>query len=229
MHFKECFWSDTMEGLDHRKIDQLVRRFYDRVRVDKELAPVFSVVGDWNEHLVRLSEFWTSVALMTGQYKGNPLAMHLVHADLFKPEMFDRWLVLWKETTDELLCPQEASMLQAKAARIATRFRTTMFPGSRASAPTFGIRPFKTSPEFTHENIPAVLLREHRLDKGTWGILRVHQGQILYFEDETGAGLSSGAGTAVLVRPDTPHRVEIVGPVSLTLEFYDQNPASLVH
>ena len=218
-----------MEGLDHLKIEQVVRRFYERVRVDDELASVFSVVEDWDEHLVRLSEFWASVTLMTGQYKGNPLAMHLVHVNLFTPEMFDRWLMLWRETTDELLCPRDASTLQAKATRIAMRFRTTMFPEVKAIAPASRMRPFRTSPEFTHENMPAVLLREHRLGQGTWGIIRVHKGEILYFDDDTSAGLSQSAGTVAVVRPDMPHRLEIVGPVSLTLEFYDHNPASLAY
>jgi len=218
-----------MDGLDQRKIEQVVRRFYDRVRIDHELAPVFSVVEDWDEHLARISEFWASVVLMTGQYKGNPLAMHLVHADLFRPELFDRWLLLWRETTDELLSAQDASVLQAKAARIATRFQTTMFPGSRANAPSSALRPFKTSPEFTEGNIPAVLLREHRLDHGTWGILRVHAGEILFFGGETSVGHVARAGTPALVRPNKPHRLEIVGPVSLTFEFYDENPASLAH
>lgn len=222
-------WGDAMDGLDQHKIEQVVRRFYERVRIDDELAPVFSIVEDWDEHLVRLGEFWASVVLMTGQYKGNPLAMHLVHADLFRPELFDRWLALWRETTDELLSAQDASVLQAKAARIAKRFRTTMFPGFKENAPSSPIRPFRTSPEFTDENIPAVLLREHRLQQGTWGIVRVHTGEILYFGGETSVGFVTRAGAAVLVHPDKPHRLEVVGPVSLTLEFYDENPASLAH
>jgi hemoglobin len=214
-----------MEGLDQRKIEQAVRRFYDRVRVDNELAPVFSVVEDWDEHLIRLSEFWSSIALMTGQYKGNPLAMHLIHLDLFKPEMFERWLALWRETTNELLCPQDASMLQTKAARIATRFRTTMFTESSSPAPPSRIQPFKTSSEFTHENMPAVLLRERRLVQETWVVIRVRKGEVRFFEGDAATGRLLGKGTATLVRPDTPHRLEIAGPVSLILEFYDQDPA----
>jgi len=218
-----------MAGLDQKKIEQVVRRFYDLVRVDGQLGPVFSVVEDWDEHLARLSEFWSSVTLMTGQYKGNPLAMHLIHMNRFKPEMFERWLTLWKATTSEMLTSEEASLLQAKAARIATRFRMAMF-GTRETAPQASdLRPYKTSCEFTHQNLPPVLLRGHRLDQKTWAVVRVSTGDIRYFEGESSNGRLIGAGTAVVVRPDTPHRLEIAGPVALTFEFYDRNPATLVH
>lgn len=218
-----------MEGLDQQQIGQVVRRFYDRVRVDEELGPVFSVVEDWDEHLVRLSEFWSSVTLMTGQYKGNPLAMHLVHIDRFKPGMFERWLTLWKATTDELLSAADASLLQAKAARIAGRFRMAMFATSERMSPVSHLRPYKISSEFTHQSLPAVLLREHRLDQKTWAVVRVRMGEIQYVEGDHSKTRMIEAGTATVVPPDTPHHLEIVGPVALTFEFYDQNPASLVH
>ncbi|WP_200960732.1 DUF1971 domain-containing protein [Rhizobium sp. Root708] len=218
-----------MEGLDQQQIGQVVRRFYDRVRVDEELGPVFSVVEDWDEHLVRLSEFWSSVTLMTGQYKGNPLAMHLVHIDRFKPEMFERWLTLWRATTDELLSSADASLLQAKAARIAGRFRMAMFTTFDEMSPVSHLRPYRTSCEFTDQSLPPVLHHEHRLDQETWAIVRVRTGEIQYLEGAHSKTLLIEAGTATVVPPDTPHRFEIVGPVALTFEFYDRNPASLVH
>lgn len=218
-----------MEDLEPQKIAQVVRRFYDRVRVDDEIGPVFAVVEDWDEHLVRLSEFWSSVALMTGQYKGNPLAMHLVHMNRFKPEMFERWLTLWEATTGELLSAQDASVLQAKAARIASRFRFAMFPTCGNASPVSDLRPYKTSREFTHLSLPCALFRERRLDQKTWLVIRVSLGEIRCFEGDPSNSRLIEAGTATVVHPGTPHRLEIISPVALTFEFYDRNPASLVH
>ena len=52
-----------MKPLDEPEIEDLLKKFYKRVRADEQLGPVFSVVQDWDEHLVRLGEFWSSIAL----------------------------------------------------------------------------------------------------------------------------------------------------------------------
>jgi len=64
--------------------------------------------------------------LSTGRYKGNPMAMHMLHARRITPEMFDRWLGLWVITTDELLPRHTASALQAKATRIAENIKAAV-------------------------------------------------------------------------------------------------------
>lgn len=98
----------------------VVERFYARVRVDPLLGPIFEgAVHDWPEHLARLTNFWSSVMLTSGRYKGRPLPAHLKHADLITAEAFERWLGLWKMVTDEVLAPDAAAAIQAKAARIA--------------------------------------------------------------------------------------------------------------
>ena len=65
-------------GIDMTMIDRLVRTFYGKVRQDEVLAPVFNErIADWEPHLVRMGEFWSSVALMTGNYHGRPMQKHL--------------------------------------------------------------------------------------------------------------------------------------------------------
>ncbi len=106
--------------LDHATLPILLRRFYDQVRRDAELGPVFNdAVHDWTEHLDRLEDFWSSVMLASGRYKGNPVVIHLIHANRITPGMFSRWLELWEQTTGELLPDEVARTLQAKARRIA--------------------------------------------------------------------------------------------------------------
>ena len=60
-------------------IRRLVDEFYARVRADTELAPIFNraIPGDWGLHLATMRDFWSSVMLTTGRYKGNPVAVHL--------------------------------------------------------------------------------------------------------------------------------------------------------
>ena len=98
----------------------LVELFYARVREDALLGPIFgSVVHDWSDHEARLIDFWSSVMLSSGRYKGNPVALHLMHADAMTPERFARWLALWRAASDELLPSNAAAAVQEKAARIA--------------------------------------------------------------------------------------------------------------
>jgi hemoglobin len=104
----------------------LVHRFYDKVRIDPELGPVFyGAVHDWDEHLDTMVRFWSTVMLASRTYKGNPLAAHL---DInIVPSMFDRWLALWKETTEELFVTSCASLLQQKAQKMGQNMRFAIF------------------------------------------------------------------------------------------------------
>ena len=111
---------DTVPALDEATLPALLARFYEKVRLDDDLGPLFNdVVHDWSEHLQRIGDFWSSVMLTSGRYKGNPVVIHLMHAHRITPEMFERWLALWEETTSEMLPRAVAAVMQAKARRIA--------------------------------------------------------------------------------------------------------------
>jgi hemoglobin len=102
------------------RLPALLERFYGRVRQDPGLGPVFEdAVEDWGHHLGVLADFWSSVMLTTGRYKGDPMAVHMRHAARIPSVLFDRWLALWTLSTDEMMSPQVAAVMQAKAARIA--------------------------------------------------------------------------------------------------------------
>jgi len=106
--------------IEESALAELVDRFYDRVRRDPLIGPVFNdAIGDWPEHLDKLKAFWSSVMLTTGRYKGRPLPAHLKHGDRIGAESFERWLGIWAETTSELFEPASAAALQEKAERIA--------------------------------------------------------------------------------------------------------------
>lgn len=114
--------SRAHDGLTATEIERLVDRFYDRVRIDPVLGPVFNpAVHDWAEHKRTLVSFWSSVALRSNTYRGNPMAAHRPHP--IEAAHFHHWLGLWRETADEVLSPEHAALFADYAARIARSLR----------------------------------------------------------------------------------------------------------
>ena len=110
------------------QLTELVHSFYGKVREDAALGPVFAAaISDWPHHLAKMIDFWSSVMLTTGRYKGNPMMMHLKHVARIRPQMFERWLELWRETAGEVLDDQGAAAAIAKAERIAESLQLGMF------------------------------------------------------------------------------------------------------
>lgn len=105
-------------GIDETMIERLVRSFYAKIRKDALLGPIFEArIRDWEPHLQRMCEFWSSVALMSGRYHGNPMAKHLpLPVDATH---FDRWLLLFEETAREICPPDAEAHFVERARRIA--------------------------------------------------------------------------------------------------------------
>ena len=113
---------EASPALERDDIVRLVDAFYGKVRRDAVLGPVFNpVVHDWPAHKARLVQFWSSVALGTREYHGNPMAAHRPHA--IDDVHFGRWLGLWRATLLEVLEPAQARLLYDHALRIATSLR----------------------------------------------------------------------------------------------------------
>ncbi len=94
-------------GIDEIMIERLVRNFYARVRDDEVLGPIFAAkITDWEPHLQNMFAFWSSVALMSGRYHGQPMARHLPLP--IDARHFDRWLALFAETA-RMVCPPAAA------------------------------------------------------------------------------------------------------------------------
>jgi hemoglobin len=105
-------------GIDEAMIERLVRAFYARVRADAELGPIFDArIADWEPHLERMCAFWSSVALMSGRYSGQPMAKHLPLP--IDARHFDRWLSLFEETAEAICPPSAARHFIDRARRIA--------------------------------------------------------------------------------------------------------------
>lgn len=114
--------------MTEQQIILLVHEFYRKVREDEVLGPVFNrSIPDWPEHLDTMCDFWSSVMLTTGRYKGQPMAAHIRHKDAIHPSMFERWLSLWRETAALLLDRDDAIAVVGKAERIAESLQLGMF------------------------------------------------------------------------------------------------------
>ena len=82
-----------------QEISAMVRSFYDAVRQDEQLGPVFNTfVGDWEYHLLKLTDFWSSILLGSGRFRGTPMPKHVALPNL-NAQLFERWLALFREAT----------------------------------------------------------------------------------------------------------------------------------
>ncbi|MGH7047073.1 MAG: group III truncated hemoglobin [Stellaceae bacterium] len=94
-------------GIDEQMIENVVRAFYGRARHDPLIGPVFEeTVHDWEAHITRMCAFWSSIALMSGRYHGQPMTAHLPLP--IDTPYFDRWLELFAGTVHEI-CPSSAA------------------------------------------------------------------------------------------------------------------------
>jgi hemoglobin len=116
-------------AITEASIVHLVDAFYAKVRRDPVLAPIFAAAIDenaWPAHLRRMHEFWSSVMLTTGRYKGNPVEVHQRVTGL-EPSLFVNWLDLFEATAAELFIPAMAGEFSGKARRIAESLRLALF------------------------------------------------------------------------------------------------------
>ena len=122
-------------GVSESMIREVVYRFYARVRADAELGPIFDgAIGDhWDAHLAKLCDFWSSVLLMTGRFKGAPMAVH-VRIPGIGADHFARWLSLWRATVREV-CPEPAAELFIAKAELIARSLQMGIAVSRGELP----------------------------------------------------------------------------------------------
>jgi hemoglobin len=225
-------------GVTEDMIAVLVHEFYAKVRRDPILGPIFEqAIGDhWDAHLAKLADFWSSVMLMTGRFKGAPMAVHAEFPEI-GPQHFARWLQLFGETTKLVCPPAAAALFEAKAAMIAQSLQLgisarkgelpPMAPRpSDAAAPGLpeGLEAYRRTPIFTEETIPVGLRRAHSTKTGTWAEIHVLEGRLLYRisdprrpPNETVLSPSAPPG---IVEPTVLHEVEPQGALRFYVEFY---------
>ncbi len=84
--------------------------------------------------------------------------------------------------------------------------------------------PYKSTAVFDENTLPSALRREHRTKAGTWGVIRVLSGRLLYRILDPVSEEILEPGRPGFVLPDQPHLVEPLGAVRMQVEFYDRDP-----
>ncbi|NIF43419.1 group III truncated hemoglobin [Burkholderia sp. Tr-862] len=109
-------------------IRDLVYAFYDRVRADPLLGPVFDAKlnGRWDDHLPKMVSFWSSLVLGTKGYRGNVQQAHQP-LDGIAPAHFSRWLSLFLKTVEGRYTPPAAIRFMEPALRIAQSLQLSRF------------------------------------------------------------------------------------------------------
>jgi len=106
-------------GITEEMIRALVHAFYAKAREDPTLGPIFNAeVQDWELHLAKLCDFWSSVVLMSGRYHGTPMQAH-ARLSRLRTEHFATWLELFRRTAAEVCPPQASALFIDRAERIA--------------------------------------------------------------------------------------------------------------
>lgn len=105
-------------GVSEEYISRFVERFYQTIRQDALLGPIFAErVSDWDSHLARMKAFWRSILHNSGEFHGNPMLKHVAIPDL-EDRHFAHWLKLFYATLREEEPSTDATNLVGARARM---------------------------------------------------------------------------------------------------------------
>ena len=104
-------------------IKLLVDRFYENIRADELLGPVFNekIQDRWPQHLEKMYRFWQTVLLEEHTYSGSPFPPH---AKLPVGELhFKRWMEIFSATVSDLYSGEKAEEAKIRASKMAEMFQ----------------------------------------------------------------------------------------------------------
>jgi len=112
-----------IENIDDIKV--LVDAFYAKVNEDDLLSPIFNHIAkvNWEAHLPRMYQFWASLLIDTNEYRGQPFDKHAEHSNHIHAIHFDRWILLFNQTIDELFEGEKAKLAKTRAQSIGAIFQ----------------------------------------------------------------------------------------------------------
>jgi hemoglobin len=119
--------------------ERLVRAFYSRALADPIIGWIFVDVAklDLEAHVPVIASFWETMLLGGQSYSGGAFRPHAhLHARVaLRSGHFERWLVLWQTTVDELFAGERADLAKAHARRVADAFQRRLQSAPHAGAP----------------------------------------------------------------------------------------------
>ncbi|NVK27837.1 MAG: group III truncated hemoglobin [Flavobacteriia bacterium] len=100
----------------------LVNSFYEKVRGDELIGPVFEerIKDDWEPHLQKMYGFWENILFGNNAYSGRPFPPHAT-LGIDVPH-FERWIALFHETLNELFEGKRAEEAKKRAVLIGRVF-----------------------------------------------------------------------------------------------------------
>ncbi|MAN45364.1 MAG: group III truncated hemoglobin [Alphaproteobacteria bacterium] len=116
-------------GINEAFVSNLVDSFYARVQAHPLLGPIFEkeIKDEWEPHLAKMKDFWSSVAMNTGRYSGKPFPAHMKLTGV-TPAHFNIWLALFRLTLEDISeNPETVDYFMERADRIAQNFQFGMF------------------------------------------------------------------------------------------------------
>ena len=84
--------------------------------------------------------------------------------------------------------------------------------------------PYRSTPVFDETTLPAALRGEHRTKSGTWGMVRVIEGELRLTYIDPPSVVIVVPGSPGLILPEQPHHVEPLGPMKMQVDFYNEPP-----
>jgi hemoglobin len=114
--------------LNRTSITTLVNDFYTDIRSESLLQPIFdgAIGANWEPHLERMVDFWSTVMLSSGEFKGNVFGKHMQLQGI-EMEHFRRWLALFESHVRRLFQPEVADEFMLVARRIAASLQYGYF------------------------------------------------------------------------------------------------------
>ncbi|MBC9911493.1 group III truncated hemoglobin [Chitinophaga varians] len=103
-------------------IQLLVDSFYEKVKSDAVIGYIFRDIArvDWDKHLPIMYDFWEQLLLDSNRYGRNTMAPHfaLNQKIPLQPAHFDRWILLFETTVNELFTGEKAELAITRARSI---------------------------------------------------------------------------------------------------------------
>tara|TARA_B100001105_G_C22141700_1_gene336162 strand:- start:198 stop:569 length:372 start_codon:yes stop_codon:yes gene_type:complete len=122
-----------MKDIENRQdIELLLSQFYDKLLKDPAISYIFTDVAkvDLAHHLPILADFWELSLFHTGNYRNNPMQVHmeLNSKEKLTEKHFNIWLNYFYDTVDEHFEGLNAEKIKTRAVSIATVIKIKLAP-----------------------------------------------------------------------------------------------------
>lgn len=118
---------------NQQRIDDFVDKFYARILVDEQLAPIFLDVAkvDLQVHLPHIKLYWAKLLLGSSEYQRHTMNIHrqLHGKQVLTAADFARWLALFHYSIDESYAGPRAERAKRVAASIAGNMQVALKAG----------------------------------------------------------------------------------------------------